>query len=66
MRLRNIPGADEIVSNSAFCIQNPTNLKDNWHNFLEMIIQYILKLEWEKEDLSWILQLLIQILTILE
>lgn len=33
MRLRNIPGADEIVSNSAFCIQNPTNLKDNWHNF---------------------------------
>lgn len=34
MRLRNIPGADEIVSNSAFCIQNPTNLKDNWHNFL--------------------------------
>ena len=30
MRLRNIPGADEIVSNSPFCIQEPTALKGNW------------------------------------
>ncbi len=27
MRLRNIPGADEVVSNSPYCIQNPTKLK---------------------------------------
>lgn len=30
MRLRNIPGADEIVSNSPFCIQEPANYKGNW------------------------------------
>ena len=30
MRLRNIPGADEIVSNSPLCIQNPTEYKENW------------------------------------
>ena len=30
MRLRNIPGADEIVSNSPLCIQNPTEYKGNW------------------------------------
>lgn len=34
MRLRNIPGADEVVSNSPFCIQNPTELKNNWKEFL--------------------------------
>ena len=34
MRLRNIPGADEIVSNSTFCIQNPTELKGTWKAFL--------------------------------
>ena len=30
MRLRNIPGADEIVSNSPLCIQTPTEFKGNW------------------------------------
>ena len=35
MRLRNIPGADEIVSNSAYCIQNPQELKGGWTAFLE-------------------------------
>ena len=34
MRLRNIPGADQVVSNSAFCIQNPTELRDKWNEFL--------------------------------
>ena len=33
MRLRNIKGADEIVSNSPFCIQNPTEYKGTWHNY---------------------------------
>ena len=32
MRLRNIPGADEVVSNSSFCIQAPTEHKGNWAN----------------------------------
>ena len=30
MRLRNIPGADEVVSNSSFCIQTPTEHRGNW------------------------------------
>ena len=30
MRLRNIPGADEIVSNSPFCIQEPVSNRGNW------------------------------------
>ena len=35
MRLRNIPGADEVVSNSIFCIQNPVELKGKWADFFE-------------------------------
>ena len=30
MRLRNIPGADEVVSNSQFCIQSPIEHKGKW------------------------------------
>lgn len=30
MRLRNIPGAEEVVSNSPYCIQNPTEYKGQW------------------------------------
>lgn len=30
MRLRNIPGADEVISNSPICIQNPVEYKGNW------------------------------------
>ena len=33
MRLRNIKGADEIVSNSPICIQNPIELRGNWKNY---------------------------------
>lgn len=35
MRLRNIPGAEEVVSNSPYCIQNPTELRGKWHSFFE-------------------------------
>ena len=35
MRLRNIPGADEVVANSSFCIQTPTEHKGNWSNVFE-------------------------------
>ena len=34
MRLRNIPGADEVVSNSPYCIQNATEYKGKWHGLL--------------------------------
>lgn len=34
MRLRNIPGADEVISNSAFCIQNPEEHKGKWSELL--------------------------------
>ena len=30
MRLRNIPGADEVVANSSFCISTPTEHKGDW------------------------------------
>ena len=32
MRLRNIPGADEAVLNSPYCIKNPSDLKGNWQS----------------------------------
>ena len=35
MRLRNIPGADEVVANIQFCIQTPTEHKGNWSNIFE-------------------------------
>ena len=34
MRLRNIPGAEEAVSKSEFCIQDPAPLKGKWSDFL--------------------------------
>lgn len=34
MRLRNIPQADEIVSNSAYCIQNAAEYREKWHDLL--------------------------------
>ena len=30
MRLRNIPGADEVIANSPICIDTPTEYKGNW------------------------------------
>ena len=35
MRLRNIPGADEVVANSSFCIQNPNDYKGKWSEVFE-------------------------------
>ena len=35
MRLRNIPGADEIVSNSQFCIQEPSIHRGEWNKVFE-------------------------------
>ncbi|MCF0131570.1 MAG: tRNA (guanosine(46)-N7)-methyltransferase TrmB [Pseudobutyrivibrio sp.] len=30
MRLRNIPGADDVISNSSYCINAPKNTKGEW------------------------------------
>ena len=35
MRLRYIPGADEVVANSSFCIQTPTEHRGNWSSIFE-------------------------------
>ena len=35
MRLRNIPGADDVISKSAYCIQNPTEKKGAWKTFFQ-------------------------------
>ena len=35
MRLRNIPGADEVVANSPYCIQTPTEHKGSWSAVFE-------------------------------
>ncbi|MBP5265418.1 MAG: tRNA (guanosine(46)-N7)-methyltransferase TrmB [Lachnospiraceae bacterium] len=34
MRLRNIPGADEAIANSPYCIQNPCEHRGAWRQFL--------------------------------
>ena len=34
MRLRNIPGAGEVIDNSPYCINEPVELKGKWHDFL--------------------------------
>lgn len=35
MRLRNIPGADEVVSASPYCIQNPIEYRGQWKSMLQ-------------------------------
>lgn len=32
MRLRNIPGADDVISDSSFCINEPIKQKGNWQD----------------------------------
>ena len=34
MRLRNIPGADEAIATSPYCIQEPASLKEHWKEHL--------------------------------
>lgn len=35
MRLRNIPGAKEVIQNSTYCILNPTEMKGSWNGFFQ-------------------------------
>lgn len=50
MRLRNIPGANEAVAASPYCIQNAAEHRGQWHAFFEMTIRSISKSAWEKAD----------------
>ena len=43
MRLRNIPGAKDAIASSKYVVQEPEKQKG-----LEIRIQCILRLEWEK------------------
>ena len=35
MRLRNIPGADDAILNSEYCIKNPEEQKGHWQDCFE-------------------------------
>ena len=50
MRLRNIPGANEAVAASPYCIQNAAEHRGQWHAFFENDIRSISKSAWEKAD----------------
>ena len=65
MRLRNIPGADEAISDSPHCIQEPMAEKGRWHlifgneNPIHIEIgmgkgQFIMKLAKEHPDINYI------------
>ena len=66
MRLRNIPGADQVVENSVYCINNPSNYKGNFkseifHNdnplFIEIGMgkgQFITTLAKQNPDINYI------------
>ena len=32
MRLRNIPGADEVIASSPYCVQDAASLAGNWQS----------------------------------
>ena len=34
MRLRHIPGAEDVIAQNPYCISNPTEHKNNWSSFL--------------------------------
>ena len=44
MRLRNIPGANEAVAASPYCIQNAAEHRGQWHAFFEKIFKNLVKL----------------------
>lgn len=65
MRLRNIPGADEAIADSPYCIQEPMAEKGRWHlifgneNPIHIEIgmgkgQFIMKLAKEHPDINYI------------
>ena len=37
MRLRNIPGADDAILNSEYCIKNPEEQKGHWQDCFDKV-----------------------------
>ena len=37
MRLRNIPGAEEAILNSEYCIKNPEEQKGHWQDCFDKV-----------------------------
>lgn len=50
MRLRNIPGAGEVIDNSPYCIKEPVELKGKWHDFLGNNNPIHIEVVWERAD----------------
>ena len=40
MRLRNIPGADDAILNSEYCIKNPEEQKGHWQDCFNNCLLY--------------------------
>ena len=52
MRLRKVKGAAEtIAAHPNIVVQNEKELKGNWQSVFEKSNLFILKLEWEKDNL---------------
>ena len=49
MRLRNIPGAKDAIESSPYVIHEPAQIKVVGMKSLKTIIQFTLKLEWERD-----------------
>lgn len=53
MRLRKVKGASEMIAaHPQIVIPNGEALKGNWQSVFEKINPFILRLEWEKVNLS--------------
>ncbi len=63
MRLRNIPGADDALLNSEYCIKNPEEQKGHWQDCFNKVRRFISRLGWEKAVLLWTWSPCTQILT---
>lgn len=51
MRLRNIPGAKDAIEDSKYVVHDVQEKRENGQRFLEIIIRFISKWEWEKDAL---------------
>ena len=54
MRLRNIPGAQDAILESAYVVQEPEKHKGNWGDVFEKKQPFILRLVWGKDVFLWI------------
>ena len=54
MRLRNIPGADDAILNSEYCIKNPEEQKGHWQDCFDKVQPLHIEIGMGKAVLSWI------------